>query len=145
MTEQEVRAVFDALDGVRVVIGSGIVETPETHWGDTFCFYDPDATADQKMPFATIVTHDTPGWDEVSNLDRPGAFRVSLAVGRAHLPQVDGDVDYADDDVVLPHPQYAVQGWIAIVNPTSARAADLHELIRIAYARAAQRHRRPPA
>lgn len=90
-----------------MVVGSESAGTPEPHWGDTFFFYDPHSTADQTMPFATIVGHDTEGWDQVSNLDRPGAFRVNLAVGRAHQPPVEGDVDYSAEDVVLPHPQYA--------------------------------------
>lgn len=141
MTEDDVREVLSALDGVRVVLGSESAGTPRSHWGDTFCFYDPDVTADQRMPFATIVTHDTLGWDEVSNLDRPGAFRVNLAVGRAHQPDVDGEIDYSEEDVVLPHPQYAAQGWIAIVNPSSARSDQIRELIRVAHGRAVDRHR----
>lgn len=141
VTEDNVRELLSTLDGVRVVMGSESVGTPRSHWGDAFCFYDPDCTADQKLPFATNVTHDTPGWDEVSNLDRPGAFRVSLAAGRAHQPQADGASDFSEADVVLPHPQYAAQGWIAIVSPSSARSDELRELIGIAYRRAVDRHR----
>ena len=115
--------------------------TPSAAWGDTFCFYDPDSTGDQNMPFATIVTHDTPGWDEVSNLDRPGSFRVNLAVGRARQPDLGKTVDHSAEDVVVPHPQYAAQGWVAIVNPSSARSDELLELIRIAHGRAVDRHR----
>lgn len=114
---------------------------PQSHWGDTFFFYDPDSSADQTMPFATIVTHDTEGWDEVSDLNRPGAFRVNLAVGRAHQPHVEGDIDYSAEDVVLPHPQYAAQGWIAIVNPGPATAGQLAELAGVAHERAVRRYR----
>ena len=76
------RRLLGSLDGARVLVGSAEAGTPEVAWGHTFVFYDPDGTGDQKMPFATIVIHDTPGWDEVSDLDRPGAFRVNLAVAR---------------------------------------------------------------
>lgn len=123
------------------MVGSEDAGTPDSHWGDTFFFYDPDATADQKMPFATIVTHDTEGWDEVSNLDRTGAYRVNLSVGRTHQPHIEGDIDHSEEDVVLPHPQYAAQGWIAIVNPGSATSGQLAELARVAHTRAVRRHR----
>ena len=141
MTEDEVRHLLGTLEGVRAVVGSKNAGTPESHWGDTFFFYDPASTVDQRMPFATIVTHDTDGWDEVSDLDRPGSFRVSLAVGRAHQPHVEGDIDYRTEDVILPHPQYAAQGWIAIVNPGPATSGQLAELARIAHTQAVRRHR----
>ena len=141
MTEDEVRELFLALEGLRVVIASEENAAPESSWGDSFFYYDPDATFDQKIPFATIVTRNTPGWDEVSDLDRAGAFRVNLAVGREEVPPVETDVDYAAHDVVLPHPHYAAQGWIAIVNPGSRTAERLAELARVAHARAARRHR----
>jgi hypothetical protein len=140
MTEAEIRNLLASLHGTRIVIGSAAVGTPESHCGDTFCFYDPDATADQKLPFATIATHDTPGWDEVSDLDRPGAFRVNLAVGRKHQPDVGEPIDYSVADTVLPHPQYAAQGWVAVVNPGASTAERVRELIGVAYGRAVDRH-----
>jgi hypothetical protein len=128
-----------SLDGVRILIGSAEAETPELAWGDTFCFYDPLRTGDQKMPFVTIVTRDIPGWDEASHLDPPGRFRVNLAVGRANLPQLAEPIDFSAADTVLPHPQYAAQGWVSIVNPGPTTADRLEELIVIAYARVANR------
>ena len=57
---------------------SGTPEGSWGDWGDWFFF----AGADHRMPFATIVEHDTPGFDEDSHLDRPGAFRLNIDVGR---------------------------------------------------------------
>lgn len=142
MTQDEIRDALGALDGVRIVVGSPEAGTPEIAYGDTFCTYAPDdGTAPQKLPFATIVTHDTAGWDEVSDLDRPGAFRVNLAVGREHVPDATPDLDHAREDVVLPHPQYANQGWVAVVNPGEATSDDVRALIGVAYRRARDRHR----
>jgi hypothetical protein len=62
----------------------------------------PPGTKDQKWPFATIVTHDTPGWDEVSHLDRPEAFRLNLHVGRNHVPSISDNIDYSRSDTILP-------------------------------------------
>lgn len=141
MTEAEIRDLLASLHGTRIVTGSEAAGTHESSWGDTFCYYDPDATADQKLPFATIVTHDTPGWDEVSDLDRPGAFRVNLAVGRQHRPELEEPIDYSVADTVLPHPQYAAQGWVAVINPGTSTAERVRELISVAYGRAVDRHR----
>src|SRR5688500_930219 len=99
MTEDDVRGLFAALEGVAVVVASEDSGAPEAAWGDSFFYFDPDGTSDRRMPFATIVVHDYEDWDEVSNLNRPGAFRVNLAVGREHVPNPD-DIDYSVADIV---------------------------------------------
>lgn len=137
MTETEVRELLGALPGARLFVASEANDSPEAAWGDTFCYYDPDGTQDQKWPFATIVTHDIPGWDEVSRLDRPHAFRLNMHVGRAHVPPVTDDIDYSHGDAVLPHPQYAAQGWVAIVNPADRDAVT--QMATLAHHRAAAR------
>lgn len=143
MTQEEVRALLRRLEDAQVIIGSAELGTPEYGIGDTFCTYAPDDGSEPpKMPFATIVTHDTPGWDEVSDLDRPEAFRVNIAVGRDAVPQPLPEVDFAAEDVVLPHPQYAAQGWISVVNPGSTTGPLLDDLIGIAHRRARACHRR---
>lgn len=142
MTEDDVLTLLGSLPGSRLFTAAANNDAPEVAWGDTFCYYDPQRTEDQKWPFATVVVHDTPAWDEVSDLQRPGAFRVNLHVGRAHVPDASADldynqpdVDYSQPDVVLPHPQYAAQGWVAIVSPTNREL--LAELARTAHARVA--------
>lgn len=142
MTESEVRSLFERLDDVQVVVGSTDLGHPEAAVGDTFCTYAPDGgTEPDKMPFATIVTKNVPGWDEASDLDRPGAFRVNLNVGREHLPTVADEVDHRERDALLPHPQYATQGWVSIIEPGPTTVDDLVRLLDIAHARAAARHR----
>ncbi|HSK92246.1 MAG TPA: DUF6194 family protein [Euzebyales bacterium] len=137
MTEAEVQELLRALSGARLFVASEEDGSPEAAWGDTFCYYDPDGTEDQKWPFATIVTHDTPGWDEVSDLDRPDAFRLNLHVGREHVPPVSDAIDYSRRDTILPHPQYAAQGWVAIVNP--ADRDEVAQMTSLAHHRAAVR------
>lgn len=68
--------------------------------------------------FATIVTTDE--HDQASNLARPGVFRLNLGVDRATLRRLVGgqeEPDYTALDRVLPHPVYAKQLWISILNP----------------------------
>ena len=73
------------------------------------------------MPFATIVQSDYEGFDVLSDLARPGVFRVNIGVGRERFEELIGyapaaherrreESDYAELDRLLPHPAYASQG-----------------------------------
>jgi hypothetical protein len=56
-----------------------------------------------------------------SDLARPGVFRLNIGVGKAtfeRLIEPIGEPDYAVLDRVIPHPVYAKQRWIAILNPS---------------------------
>jgi hypothetical protein len=148
MTETEMVDFLSSLDGVVAVVASAESGAPEVAWGDWFFYYDPEGSeTNQQLPFATVVVTDYPGWDSQSQLDRDGVFRLNVAVGRGayeHLighpaaaghAEHSGDYDYAELDVLLPHPIYAAQGWVSIVNPGPRTAvlakrlvADAHEL-----------------
>lgn len=135
MTEAEVQELLDALPGARLFVASEENGSPEPAWGDTFCYYDPDGTKDQKWPFATIVTHDTPGWDEVSHLDSPRRLPAEPARGSKARPPIRDEIDYSRSETVLPHPQYAAQGWVAVVNP--ADRDEVAQMASLAHHRAA--------
>ncbi len=71
--------------------------------------------------FATIVTTDEHDEGEPSRLSRRGVFRLNIGVGKATFERLVGDAtdpDYAALDTVLPHPVYARQRWISILNPS---------------------------
>jgi hypothetical protein len=42
------------------------------------------------LPFATVVTQDYDGWDTASDLNRPGVFRLNIAVGRTAFEKLTG-------------------------------------------------------
>ena len=70
--------------------------------------------------FATIVTTDE--HDQASNLSRPGVFRLNIGVDRPTFQRVAESApapDYTALDRLLPHPVYAQQLWISILNPSS--------------------------
>jgi hypothetical protein len=104
-------------------------------WGDSFFFYDPnDVPEDRRFPFTTIVTKDYGGFDEASNLDREGVYRLNVSVGRERFTELIGyppaqhdehenDFDYTLIDTVVPHPAYGKQAWVSILNP-GARTSD---------------------
>ena len=101
---------------------------PETHWPN----------------YATIVTNDEQ--DQASDLERPGVFRLTRGVDRATLERVAGadpEPDYTALDRLLPHPVYAAQRWISILNPSWATWNEIViPLIAVAHDRlAAQRER----
>ena len=111
--------------------------------GASFFSLDPE----RHFPnFATIVTTDEHDEGAPSNLARPGVFRLNLGVGRATFERLVGsldDPDYAAFDRFLPHPVYAKQLWISILNPSHATFRD-HVLLLLAEAHdrlAAQRAR----
>ena len=71
--------------------------------------------------FATIVTTDEHDMGTPSNLARPGVFRLNIGVGKDSFQRLVGSMTDPDDaalDQVLPHPVYAKQRWIAILNPS---------------------------
>jgi hypothetical protein len=95
-----------------------------TALGATFFSLDPE----RHFPnFATIVTTDEHDDGTPSNLARPGVFRLNIGVGRESFERIvdsSGGEDYATLDRFFPHPVYAKQLWISIVNPSDATFRD---------------------
>jgi hypothetical protein len=76
--------------------------------------------------FATVVWTDEHDEGAPSNLAREGVYRVNVGVDRETFDRLVGsttDPDYAAFDRFVPHPVYAKQRWISILNPT-------HETVR---------------
>ena len=155
VTEAEVLAYAGGLAGVAVLTASEEGGAPEMAWGDSFFYFAPSGQEPnyQQQPFATLVCSDYPGFDVESKLDRPGVFRVNIAVGRDRYQQLLGhaaadhrqhhaEYDYAQADVLVPHPVYAEQGWVSVINPGLETAARVMDLVRLALELAATRHSR---
>jgi hypothetical protein len=147
MSVDEVRAYVENLGGVLVlapVPGDG---TPEVAWGDLFFYEAPDGVLPPGQPFATVVTKDYPG-EPSSGLDRPGAFRVNVETSREEREALVADgtlheeVDPATPDVVQPHPTYAAQGWVCVVDPGPRTGGVLRALLVSAHGRARARRER---
>jgi hypothetical protein len=146
MDHEDVVEFVTGLGGTVVVVASEDNGDPETAWGDTFFFYDPDGVTvpEKRMPFATIVVSDYPGFDEASNLSRPGVFRVNVSVSREtfeqHNPDDEMPVDHGALDEVIPHPVYAAQSWLSVLNPGESTDDTLQALLSEAHARARERY-----
>jgi hypothetical protein len=155
VTEAEIIEYVSGLPGVVAVTASDENAAPAAAWGDTFFFYDPEGNTaeNQRLPFATLVIHDYPGWDTESDLDRGGIFRVNIAIGRSsferllsHAPTEHAahhdEFDYAATDVLIPHPTYATQGWVSILNPAERTSVQLRRLLDDAHGLAVRRRAR---
>jgi hypothetical protein len=85
--------------------------------------------ADKHWPnFATIVTTDEHDEGAPSRLSRTGVFRLNIGVSRATFERLVGSIsepDYSVFDRILPHPVYAKQLWISILNPSEATFRDV--------------------
>ncbi|MGH8929979.1 MAG: DUF6194 family protein [Egibacteraceae bacterium] len=155
MTEDEIIEFVGGMAGVVAVTADEASGAPEVAWGDTFFFYDPDGDVptNRRQPFATIVTKDYQGFDTASQLDRPGVFRLNISVTRDAFRELVGytpaahkgssaDVDYTATDRLLPHPVYAPQSWLCVLNPGNETDAQVRFLLKEAWNRAAERHTR---
>lgn len=105
-----VRYITETFPGVDLVSAMGATFfslDPEKHWPN----------------FATIVTTDEHDMGSPSNLSaRPDVFRLNIGVSRQTFDRLVGgaiDPDYAALDRLLPHPVYAEQQWVSILNPSA--------------------------
>jgi len=116
---------------VTSALGASFFSVDEKHWPN----------------FATIVTTDEHDMGNQSKLSaRPDVFRLNIGVGKETFARLVASMvapDYAALDTILPHPVYAKQRWIAILNP-SRRTFDevIKPLIAEAYERLATPRRR---
>ncbi|WP_035858888.1 DUF6194 family protein [Cryptosporangium arvum] len=116
-------------------------EAPESNWGNYFFYVGEEQ---QYQPFATVVIRNMPGFDEESRLDRPDVVRLNLHVGRQEFERLFGAADgfdYSTVDEILPHPVYATQGWVCVLNPERT-FAEVDRLIGVAHANAVARRDR---
>ena len=114
--------------------------------GDTFFIYDPtrDLDVKRRFPFATIVTKNYGDFDNTSQLDRPGIFRLNVGVSRETFQRLfpsatSGTYDFSALDALMPHPVYGNQAWVCVLNPSRETFGTLEPLLAEAYARAVAR------
>src|SRR5690242_15868194 len=123
--------------------------------GDTFFFTAAQRDVDpaRRQPFATIVTKDYGEFDNTSQLDRPGVFRLNIGVSRDTFRSLFGYApgeerperapdDFAALDRLMPHPVYAPQSYVCVLNPSEATFEIVKPLLAEAYSRAVAQHDR---
>src|SRR5262245_25776574 len=108
MNQSQVEAFVASLNNVQ----------REENYGYIFFFVGDD----HRMPFVTIAQSDD-DYDKVSNLNREGVFRINIGVSKATFESILGaagseNIDYSVLNVFLPHPDYAKQHFLCILNPS---------------------------
>ena len=132
MIQSEVEAFVAELENVQ----------REENFGYLFFFVG----ADHRLPFVTIANSDQ-DFDNVSNLNREGVFRVNIGVSKETFTNLITEssselVDYSTLNVFLPHPDYARQHWVCILNPSNENVEMTKKLIVEAHSIAAARLQR---
>jgi hypothetical protein len=124
MSQQEIERFVRSLENVQRSADMGYI----------FYFYGDN----HMVPFTTIAEHSNK-YEEVSKLDREGVFRVNIGVSKATFdslfPEVNEQtIDYTALDIFMPHPHYAKQFFICIINPSDKNAEQLKKYITEAHA-----------
>ena len=118
MDELAVIAWIGALPGIEIVEDQG----------DRYFFADPTQPANNRLPFATVMTADR--YDQFSNLDRPGTYWLNIGVGPSTFRAFFGPEPFPKDpaesgydftalDTVMPHPVYGSMFWLCVLNPSA--------------------------
>ncbi len=142
-----IRAITGTFDGVEELVGAG----------DSYFYVNlnpGEGPTDYRMPFATLMTSDA--YDRASDLSRPSVYRLNIGVSPetyrslfgAKPPRSDpeGDKESGHDftalDQVMPHPVYAPQFWLCVLNPSEETFQSVRPLLAEAYERAVARYNR---
>lgn len=101
---------------------------------------------DHLLPFVSIANKDQDA-DNLSQLDRPEAFRLNIGVSKATYAKVAGKqthdpIDYAQLNTFLPHPHYAQYNFVCITSPSGENISKTKELIGEAHEIATARQER---
>jgi len=117
------------------------VETVNDYGYDMF-FY----RSDRKLSFATLIDSDY-DYDNISNLNRPGVFRLNLGVSKKTFQSLFGtdavdvnDYDFTALDVIMPHPEYAQYHFVCVLSPGDETFETIRPLLAEAYEIAARRY-----
>ena len=119
MNQSEVEQFVSTLDNVQ----------REENYGYAFFFVGED----HRVPFVSISDSDN-AYDTVSNLNREGVFRINIGVSSETFDSLVGhssaeNIDYSALNVFLPHPEYAKQHFVCILNPAQDNVETTKKLI----------------
>ena len=115
--------------------------------GYTFFFYRDD----HMHAFATIASTGNE-YERISNLDRPGVYRLNIGVSRETFRSLFGtkkinvsDFDFALLDTILPHPDYSSQHFVCVLSPSEETFERIRPLLQEAYDIAMKRYNKRKA
>jgi hypothetical protein len=96
--------------------------------------------------FATIASTGNE-YEQISNLDRPGVYRLNIGVSRETFKSLFGinkmDVrayDFTVLDTIIPHPDYSSQHFLCVLSPSEATFEKVRPMLTEAYEVAMNRY-----
>lgn len=114
-----------------------------------FFFFGPE----RMFPFATLSANDA--YDQVSDLNRPGVFRLNMGVSKETFRTLFGtpksasdtgessgsEYDYKALNRLMPHPVYGQQYWVCVLKPSDTTFKEsVHPLLAEAYEKDVRKH-----
>ena len=115
--------------------------------GYTFFFYSDD----HMLPFATIASTGNE-YEKISNLDRPGVYRLNIGVSRETFQALFGKgkldlsgYDFTALDTIMPHPDYSSQHFLCVLSPSEAAFERIRPMLAEAYEVARHRYNKRKA
>jgi hypothetical protein len=115
--------------------------------GYTFFFYRDD----HMHAFATIASSGNE-YEKISNLDRPGVYRLNIGVSRETFQSLFGkgkiDIsayDFTALNVIMPHPDYSSQHFLCVLSPSEATFERIRPILAEAYDVAMKRYNKRKA
>lgn len=123
-----------------------IADLPAVEQSEAFGYRFFFVGSERMLPFATIASNDSE-YDNKSNLDREGVYRVNIGVSKETFDRLVGDIavdecDFTQLDAFLPHPDYAKQHFICILAPTGDQLRRTQALLEEAHGIAVRRQER---
>ena len=88
------------------------------------------------------MTKDYGDFDNLSDLDRPGVYRLNIGVGKETYQSLfphEVEHDFTALDRLMPHPVYGKNHFVCVLNPSDATFASLKPLLDEAYEIAVKR------
>jgi len=115
--------------------------------GYTFFFYRDD----HMHAFVTIASTGNE-YEKISNLDRPGVYRLNIGVSREMFQSMFGTgktdtsvYDFTALDTLMPHPDYSSQHFICVLSPSDATFERIRPMLAEAYELAKKRYNKRKA
>jgi predicted DNA-binding protein (MmcQ/YjbR family) len=123
-----------------------IMELPNVQREENFGYVLFFVGDDRRLPFVTIADIDTE-YDQVSGLNREGVFRLNIGVSEETFRKLIAGkpaetIDYSALNEFLPHPHYARQHFVCILNPAGDHVETTKQLITEAHSLAERRLQR---
>lgn len=117
-------------------IAQHVTSLPDVTSADNFGYRFFFFATDQVFPFVTLAESDNE-YDNVSRLSRDGIYRVNIGVTketyRKLFLEAKPQWDYSELNRFMPHPQYAAQNFICVLNPTDSTLTQTLQYIDEAY------------